>query len=136
MRKGWGEDIDIDPMKLQKLVYYAQAWSLVWDEGPLFRARIQAWANGPVAPQLYRRHRQMYKVADWPAGDPDSLSERERDTVDAVLKFYGPKSSQWLSELTHRESPWVDARKGLKPGERGSEEITRAAMMEYYSGLV
>lgn len=38
-------------MKLQKLVYYARAWSLVWDEKPLFRSRIEAWANGPVSPQ-------------------------------------------------------------------------------------
>ena len=44
-------------MKLQKLVYYAQAWSLVWDEAPLFHARIEAWSNGPVAPALYREHR-------------------------------------------------------------------------------
>ena len=34
-------------MKLQKLVYYSQAWSLVWDDKPLFRERIEAWANGP-----------------------------------------------------------------------------------------
>ena len=35
-------------MKLQKLVYYCQAWSLVWDEQPLFKERIEAWVNGPV----------------------------------------------------------------------------------------
>ena len=40
-------------MKLQKLVYYCQAWSLVWDEEQLFKDEIQAWANGPVAPYLY-----------------------------------------------------------------------------------
>ena len=40
--------------KLQKLVYYAQAWSLVWDEVPLFPERIEAWANGPVCPTLYQ----------------------------------------------------------------------------------
>ena len=35
-------------MKLEKLVYYSQSWSLVWDEKPLFGEDIQAWANGPV----------------------------------------------------------------------------------------
>ena len=34
--------------KLQKLVYYCQAWSLVWDEEPLFEARIEAWANTAI----------------------------------------------------------------------------------------
>lgn len=55
--------------------------------------------------------------------------------MDAVLKFYGDKSPFWLSELTHREQPWIDARRGLAPGERGRAEITHAAMAEYYSSL-
>jgi len=37
-------------MKLQKLMYYAQAWNLVWDEEPIFNEDFQAWANGPVLP--------------------------------------------------------------------------------------
>ncbi|MCG7276629.1 Panacea domain-containing protein [Corynebacterium singulare] len=35
-------DSGVSTMKLQKLVYYAQAWSLVWDEKPLFNSRIEA----------------------------------------------------------------------------------------------
>src|SRR5271157_4427990 len=83
-------------MKLQKLVYYCQAWSLVWDDKPLFKARIEAWANGPVVPSLYNLHRGKFDVARWP-GDPNALTDSERETVDAVLRFYGDKSSQWLS---------------------------------------
>ncbi|MDY6802276.1 MAG: DUF4065 domain-containing protein, partial [Cyanobacteriota bacterium] len=40
----------LSAMKLHKLLYYSQAWSLVWDEQPLFSERIEAWANGPVIP--------------------------------------------------------------------------------------
>lgn len=40
-------------MKLHKLLYYAQAWSLVWDDEPLFPERIEAWINGPVIPDLF-----------------------------------------------------------------------------------
>ena len=29
-------------MKLHKLLYYAQAWTLVWDEKPLFCQKIEA----------------------------------------------------------------------------------------------
>ena len=46
--------------KLQKLCYYAQAWSLVWDEEPLFEENIEAWANGPVVPRLYRKHQGQF----------------------------------------------------------------------------
>lgn len=121
--------------KLQKLAYYAQAWSLVWDERPMFLARIEAWANGPVVPELYRHHRGLFKVADWPIGDPRRLAPAESETIDAVLEFYGDKTSQWLSDLTHSERPWIDARRGLAPGDRGQAEITHAAMAEYYGGL-
>lgn len=124
-------------MKLQKLVYYSQAWSLVWDDCPLFSARIEAWANGPVAPALYRRHRGMFDVGRSDiAGDPSALTKDQRETVDAVLKTYGKKSAHWLSALTHIEPPWVDARKGLEAGDRGTHEISHAAMAEYYGSLV
>jgi uncharacterized phage-associated protein len=124
-------------MKLQKLVYYAQAWSLVWDEAPLFKNHIQAWSNGPVSPALYHEHKGMFRVSHKTlrVGDAKKLSESEIDTIDRVLKHYGNKSGQWLSGLTHAERPWKDARKGLDPGERGDIEITHAAMSEYYGGL-
>lgn len=122
-------------MKLEKLVYYCQAWSLVWDDRPLFRARIEAWASGPVVPQLYRLHRGQYAIKNWPEGNPSALTESERETIDAVLKFYGNKTSQWLSDLTHSESPWLEARRGLAPTDRGKREIPTDTMAEYYSSL-
>ncbi len=122
-------------MKLQKLVYYCQAWSLVWDEEPLFDERIEAWANGPVVPDLYYQHRGAFKIASLPLGDPSRLNETQKETVKAVLDFYGKRSSQWLSDLAHSEPPWAEAREGLGPGERGSNVITQAAMAEYYSSL-
>lgn len=123
-------------MKLEKLVYYSQAWSLVWDSRPLFSARIEAWASGPFVPALYQKHRGQFSVSKWEHGDAAHLRPQERETIDAVLKFYGDKSPYWLSALTHREKPWIDARQGLAPGERGQVEITCAAMAEYYSSLV
>src|ERR1700730_11198286 len=85
--------LPITTWKLQKLVYYSQAWSLVWDDKLLFGARIEAWANGPVVPQLYRLHRGTFRVSAWPDGDPSKLDNTERETIDAVLKTYADKSS-------------------------------------------
>lgn len=124
---------EMTAMKLQKLVYYSQAWSLVWDEEPLFRERIEAWVNGPVVPALYREHRGQFKLSSWPKGDPKALTREQRQTIDAVLDYYSNKPSQWLSDLTHREAPWVKARKGLEPGDLGTREISHASMAEYYS---
>ena len=125
----------ISAMKLQKLVYYCQAWSLVWDEKPLFAARIEAWVNGPVVPSLYNKHKGQFEITEWVWGNPQSLNKDQIETIDAVLAFYGPKTAQWLSDLTHREQPWRSARAGLDDGERGANEITLASLHEYYSSL-
>lgn len=125
---------EITAMKLQKLVYYCQAWALVWDESPLFDEEIQAWANGPVVPALYARHQGMFKVREW-RGDPSRLNDEQQDTILKVLEFYGDKSSQVLSDLTHRELPWLKARQGLGITERGNRVIRHADIAEYYSSL-
>jgi uncharacterized phage-associated protein len=122
-------------MKLQKLVYYCQAWSLVWEDRPIFEERIEAWANGPVTPDLYDQHRGLFVISRLPAGDPESLIYSDKTTVDAILDYYGDKSAQWLSDLTHREDPWVNARRGILPGEPSRREITLSSMAEYYAGL-
>jgi uncharacterized phage-associated protein len=125
-------------MKLQKLCYYSHAWSLVWDERPLFDNRIEAWANGPVVVDLYRMHRGRLNLSSGDiAGDPGALTQDEVETVDAVLEFYGGLSAHQLSELTHRERPWRQAREdaGLSEFDRGNVVITDAAIYEYYDGL-
>jgi uncharacterized phage-associated protein len=125
----------ISAMRLQKLVYYAQAWSLVWEEKPLFRATIEAWANGPVVPVLYNVHRGQFIISSWPFGDTVNLDQKQKKTIDAVIRFYGRKTAQALSDLTHREKPWREARRGLSEGDRGSNEISLASIHEYYSSL-
>jgi uncharacterized phage-associated protein len=121
--------------KLQKLVYYAQAWHTTWVGSRLFPERIEAWANGPVVPELYREHRGEYSRDAWPRGNPENLTEAQRTMLDGVLRFYGPHDGQWLSDLTHAEPPWNDARAGLSPRDRGSREITPEALAAYSSTL-
>ena len=126
---------EMTTMKLQKLVYYSQAWSLAWDDAPLYKEEIQAWINGPVLPVLYEAHKGQYTVSSWPLGDSTKLSATQKETIDIVLNYYGDKSSQWLSDLTHSENPWIEARKGLAPNERGANVITLDSMGWYYQGL-
>ena len=126
----------IPVMKLQKLVYYCQAWSLVWDERPLFRAKIEAWANGPVVPRLYSIHRGRFDLGPTDIkGDSSKLTVDQKDTIKAVLDFYGDKNSQWLSDLTHMEKPWKLARKGVPEGIRSNKVISLESMSEYYSSI-
>lgn len=124
-------------MKLHKLLYYCQAWTLVWDERPLFKENIEAWANGPVIRELFNFHKGMFTIkdSDMTIGSESILSEHQRDNINEVLDFYGSKTSQWLIDQTHLETPWIEARKGLDQTERGNQIIEHDAMYQFYSSL-
>lgn len=124
-------------MKLHKLLYYCQAWYLVWEDKPLFREDIEAWANGPVIRALFNFHQGMYWATpdQLTLGNPSKLNDVQREDINKVLAFYGNKTSQWLIDQTHIEAPWRNARKGLLPNERGNRIIPLEAMSEYYSSL-
>lgn len=123
-------------MKLQKLCYYSQTWSLVWDDAPLFNEDFQAWANGPVCPELFHKTQGKYSVD---AGDEDGgeggLTDNQKDTIDRVLEHYGKHDAQWLSQLTHMEEPWIKARKDVPAGAGCNNVITKESMALYYGGL-
>ena len=124
-------------MKLEKLVYYCQAWSLGWDDVPLFNEDFEAWANGPVCPQLFNEHRGLFVVSNIFLNDLQdyNFSDSEIETMDSVIDYYGDKEPQWLSELIHKEAPWKEARKGIPDGESCNRIITKDSMLQYYGGL-
>lgn len=127
---------EISTMKLQKLCYYSQAWSLVWDDEPLFDEDFQAWANGPVCPTLFYKTQGQFSVtSDNLQGDPTALSPAQIETIDSVVEHYGKKDAQWLSTLTHMEKPWQEARGNLPAGVRCNNVITKESMAMYYGGL-
>lgn len=123
-------------MKLQKLCYYCQAWSLVWDDKPLFDEEFHAWANGPVCKELFYRTQGKFSVSagDEP-GNSDNLTENQKDSMNIVLQHYAPHNAQWLSQLTHMEEPWNAARVGIPSGVGCDRVISKESMAEYYGGL-
>jgi uncharacterized phage-associated protein len=68
-------------------------------------------------------------------GNAENIQANQRESIDSVLTFYGDKTSKWLVDLTHLETPWIEARKGLEELERGNRVITLEAMLEYYASL-
>ena len=118
-------------MKLQKLLYYSQAWTLTWDAQPLFQERIEAWPDGPVVRELWGLEKH-FGVRD---GDASALSVSEQENVREVLRVYGAKSGDWLSALSHREVPWCAARRGCAPNEQSQAAITPDALRAYFCGI-
>lgn len=127
----------ISPLKLQKLVYYAQAWHYTLFGHPLFSERIEAWVNGPVVPTLYARFactlknesikidKSILNTTVFPYDTAKLLNE--------IIQIYGERSGSYLEDLTHSEQPWIKARGILLPFVICKNEITLTSMKEYYS---
>ena len=126
---------EMTTMKLQKLVYFCQAWSLVWDEDPLFNETIEAWANGPVVRKLYDVHKGGFKIDRLPVGNPSVLTDNQKETIDCVLGTFGSKTAQWLSDLSHIDEAWQKVREGLPEGSPCDNQIPLGLIHDYYLSL-
>ena len=124
----------VTTMKLQKLAFYSQAQHLAQYGSPLFPEAFQAWRGGPVAPELYALHRGKFLIrpGELEGGDASTLTDPERVLVDSVCAAMGDLTGAELSERTHQESPWLDAREGLAPSAPSDAVITQEAMRRYY----
>jgi uncharacterized phage-associated protein len=130
----------ISPLKLQKLVYYAQAWHLTVFKTPLFVEPIQAWAHGPVIPSLYHRFKDVCRECLIELSEEGKikvieLASETEELLNEVYSIYGEHSAGYLENLTHNERPWIDARKGLLPHQRSEAVIPHESMIAYYSSL-
>jgi len=127
---------DVSNLKLQKLLYYAQAWNLVFSEEPLFSDTCEAWVHGPVVARVFGE----YKSNRWaPISDPIGPSVGDTEIgahIDNVLDAYGDLGATQLERLTHQERPWLEARAGLAPDEPSRNPISMKSMKEFYSSLV
>jgi uncharacterized phage-associated protein len=123
---------EVTTMKLQKLLYYSQAWHLTFTGTPLFPSEVQAWLQGPVVPDIHRQVRRRYFVAGLPSGDATALSESERRTIEWVLGKYGSFTAEALSAMTHLESPWRLARGIAGDDEATDTPISHDVMASYY----
>jgi uncharacterized phage-associated protein len=104
-------------MRLNKLMYFAQAWSLVLFDKPLFSETIKAWEHGPVIPSIYHKYRRGRNpiVRTDPSFSIDMLDAKEQELLLAVIAKYGIFSTYRLRNITHRPgSPWESARTGNK----------------------
>lgn len=128
---------DFSNKKIQKLVYYAQAWNLVLFNKELFSDDFEAWVHGPAILSLYREFK-VYGATPIPKESVDensfnSFNERTKGFLDDILRLYGSFSANYLERLTHKELPWKEARRNLGPFDVAKEPIKKTTMQAYYS---
>ena len=129
------DKIIITNKKLQKLVYYSQAWSLVLNKRKLFTDPIEAWVHGPAVRGLYTQYKKFGFNPITEEMDEKSIKiqTKDKNLLNEVWRVYGKFDSEYLEMLSHLERPWQDARGGLQSYESSSNEITTESMKSFYS---
>ena len=120
------------------LLYYIQGnYAAIYDK-PLFDAPSEAWVHGPVYRNVYNLFRDFkYNPIDDDRFVPLKesalpLTPEAKEVVDRVLDTFGMYSGKVLENITHKEAPWLDARKGFLPDETSHAEISLDAMKSYF----
>jgi len=130
---------DLNTLKLQKLLYYVQAWHLAFYRTPMFEGTFQAWVHGPVNRtiyDLYKDQKFMFSAItknDIISSDFEkNLTKKEKLHINSVLDVYAKYTPTQLEYLTHREDPWIEARNGVPQYQRSENVINEMTMKKYY----
>ena len=108
----------IDEMKLQKLLYFSQRETFAILNQPLFNEVFEGWKYGPVS----REVRTVF-TEDGINAQTEDIKSESKYIINNIIQEYGALASWKLSALTHKETSWLNSRKGLKKEENGNVEI-------------
>lgn len=121
--------------KLQKLLYYSQAWHLVLFGNKLFKENIEAWVHGPAVPVIYERYKSFGRNNIDEEVKKDVLERfdgKELNFLENIWSLYGSRDAEYLEVLSHSELPWQEARRDIEPFESSNNIITEEMMKTYY----
>jgi len=124
----------ITHLKVQKLLYYAEAWCQVILEKDLFEEQIQAWAHGPVVPEVWQKFRSNgWNPLPVPPKDAlDVVQEPVRQVLLEVFETYGDLPAKTLEDMTHGDEPWIEARGSLEPEARCDVVMPKAQLRAFF----
>ena len=125
----------VSNLKLQKLLYYAQAWHLALYGKTLFNDPIEAWVHGPVIPCVFKQYREYRWAPIFPV-HTQSIPKTVAIHLSNVWQVYGKFAAGYLERLTHSERPWKDAREGLPIDAPSHNVISVSSIKAYYSSLL
>lgn len=139
-------DYGISNLKLQKVLYFVQAYFLTQTKHPCFNEKIEAWDFGPVVPVAYSEFKgfagmDIPTVKSYIAFDENDIWNTKRiefeenciDNEDKVLinkvvDKFSEYSATDMVKLTQHQTPWFDAVSSQ------SNEITNESIFKYFTG--
>ncbi|WP_406678477.1 Panacea domain-containing protein [Moorella sp. ACPs] len=127
----------ITPLKLQKLLYYAQGWHLSFFDAPLFTSDFQAWVHGPVCPEIYHKYRDYgWRSLEKVEENMDAAFDTSQvELLNAINEVYGMFDAKVLERMTHKDEPWREARRGYQASEHCQEIISKESIKKYFKTL-
>lgn len=130
------EKEEMTQKKVQKLCYYAQAWCYALKGYRLEDTDFQAWVHGPVSPVLWERFKSFgYDPIIIKGHTTAGIDAEDEKLLEDIWDTYGENTGNALEALTHRELPWIEARRGYEPDERCTVVISPATMAAYYKSI-
>jgi len=136
IKKGVDEKKPITNKKMQKLVYYAQAWSLVLNKEKLFNERIEAWVHGPAIPSLYKKFMQFGSepiVLENSEFENINFSKKQEKLLSNIWQVYGKYPADYLEALSHSELPWQEARGDAPSSQPSNKTIKLETIKTFYA---
>lgn len=133
---------NISPLKLQKLLYYCEGWTIAITDEELFpRENFQAWVHGPVNLRTYHAFNTSYGMFD-PIDTPKSalldasVTVEQRAIINRVFEVYNQHSGTQLEMMTHAEKPWIEARGTLEANMHSDKIINKATMRIEFAQII
>lgn len=97
-------------MKLNKMLYFAQAHHLAATGTTLFDDHVEAWDHGPVVYDVYTEFSRFkgdpIQTDDIPV--PPELDEVAEDVLAQVWAIYSHRTAAQLRAMSHDDPPYVD----------------------------
>lgn len=126
---------EITPLALQKILYYAQGFYKAFFGKFLFEDDCQAWVHGPVFVNIYEKYKNFKSaniLIDIDYDIEDIIVDEKREILDVIIKYFGYYNGKALEKMSHYETPWINARKGLLPTENSNNIIKKEDIKEYF----
>lgn len=130
---------EVTPLALEKLLSFSNGVNYALNGEQLIFEESQAWAHGPVYPQIYNKYKKYgYKPIDDGIYSThgcmlSKLSEEEIEAIDLVINTFGIYSPKTLERISHSQDPWKEKRIGYKEDEAGQEVIDEASIKLFYT---
>lgn len=112
----------IDEMKLHKLLYFSQRESIAITGEPLFNDVFEGWRYGPVCVAV----RNDFCQGEIIGSTFEEISAPSAYIVKNIILQYGELASWKLSQISHAEISWINARKGFESHENGDVPLKLA----------